>query len=100
VGVRFKRLIMDDTGIMPKSREPRPPQESDYKRVVFCSGKVRHREWGSTSVHKGMLMMVAVQHACTLCTQWLLYHMHAPYVLDVCCTTCIRLMYWKYAVHM
>lgn len=40
VGVRFKRLIMDDTGIMPKSREPRPPQESDYKRVVFCSGKV------------------------------------------------------------
>lgn len=40
VGVRFKRLIMDDTGIMPKSRAPRPPQEAEYKRVVFCSGKV------------------------------------------------------------
>jgi hypothetical protein len=40
VGVRFKRLIMDDTGLVPKSRAPRPPQESDYKRVVFCSGKV------------------------------------------------------------
>lgn len=41
MGVRFKRLIMDDAGIMPKSREPRPPQETDYKRVVFCTGKVR-----------------------------------------------------------
>jgi 2-oxoglutarate dehydrogenase E1 component len=41
VGVRFKRLIMDDTGLLPKSRAPRPPQEADYKRVVFCSGKVR-----------------------------------------------------------
>lgn len=40
VGVRFKRLIMDDGGIMPKSRAPRPPQEADYKRIVFCTGKV------------------------------------------------------------
>ena len=40
MGVRFKRLIMDDQGIMPKSRAPRPPQENEYKRVVFCSGKV------------------------------------------------------------
>eukprot|EP00879_Flechtneria_rotunda_P024825 GHRR01026343.1.p1 GENE.GHRR01026343.1~~GHRR01026343.1.p1 ORF type:complete len:135 (-),score=33.23 GHRR01026343.1:563-967(-) len=40
VGVRFKRLIMDDTGLMPKSRAPRPEQEPGYKRVVFCTGKV------------------------------------------------------------
>jgi hypothetical protein len=40
VGVRFKRLIMDDTGMMPKSRAQRPPQEEGYKRVVFCTGKV------------------------------------------------------------
>lgn len=40
VGVRFKRLIMDDTGIMPKSRAPNPPVEEDCKRVVYCTGKV------------------------------------------------------------
>jgi 2-oxoglutarate dehydrogenase E1 component len=31
VGVRFKRLIMDDTGLMPKSRAPRPPKEESFK---------------------------------------------------------------------
>lgn len=40
VGVRFKRLIMDDTGLVPKSRAPRPPVEASYRRVVLCSGKV------------------------------------------------------------
>lgn len=40
VGVRFKRLIMDDAGIVPKSRAPSPPQEPGVKRVVFCTGKV------------------------------------------------------------
>lgn len=40
VGVRFKRIIMDDTGIVPKSRAHDPPPEESYKRVVFCSGKV------------------------------------------------------------
>jgi 2-oxoglutarate dehydrogenase E1 component len=40
VGVRFKRVIMDDTGLMPKSRAPRPEQEPGFKRVVFCTGKV------------------------------------------------------------
>ncbi|GIL90737.1 hypothetical protein Vretimale_15815 [Volvox reticuliferus] len=40
VGVRFKRVIMDDTGLLPKDRGPRPPQEPNVKRVVFCSGKV------------------------------------------------------------
>jgi 2-oxoglutarate dehydrogenase E1 component len=40
VGVRFKRLIMDDGGLLPKSRAPRPPQEEGYRRIVFCTGKV------------------------------------------------------------
>lgn len=40
MGVRFKRIIMDDGGIMPKSRAPNPPQEENIKRVVFCTGKV------------------------------------------------------------
>lgn len=40
VGVRFKRLIMDDAGLTPKSRAFSPPQEPEYKRIVFCSGKV------------------------------------------------------------
>ena len=31
---------MDDAGIVPKSRAPRPPQEPGYKRIVFCTGKV------------------------------------------------------------
>lgn len=31
VGVRFKRLIMDDTGLTPKFRGPRPPVEDSYK---------------------------------------------------------------------
>jgi len=39
-GVRFKRVIMDDKGIIPKNRGPNPPEEPDFKRVVFCSGKV------------------------------------------------------------
>ena len=33
VGVRFKRIIMDDTGLMPKNRAPRPPAETDCKWV-------------------------------------------------------------------
>ncbi len=37
-GVRFKRLIMDESAT---DRSPRPPQEPDVKRAVFCSGKVR-----------------------------------------------------------
>lgn len=40
LGVRFKRVIMDDKGIMPKSRAPNPPEESNVTRVVFCSGKL------------------------------------------------------------
>lgn len=40
MGVRFKRIIMDEGGLSPKSRAPKPPQEPGYKRLVFCSGKV------------------------------------------------------------
>lgn len=39
-GVRFKRVIMDDKGILPKARAPNPPPEPDFKRLVFCTGKV------------------------------------------------------------
>ena len=37
-GVRFKRLIMDESA---KDRSPHPPQVPEVKRAVFCSGKVR-----------------------------------------------------------
>lgn len=40
VGVRFKRLIMDDAGLSPKSRAYSPPVEPEVRRIVFCSGKV------------------------------------------------------------
>jgi 2-oxoglutarate dehydrogenase E1 component len=36
-GVRFKRLIMDESAT---SRAPNPPPEPGFKRVVFCSGKI------------------------------------------------------------
>ena len=31
---------MDDKGILPKLRGPNPPVEPEFKRVIFCSGKV------------------------------------------------------------
>ena len=31
---------MDDKGILPKLRGPNPPAEPEFKRVIFCSGKV------------------------------------------------------------
>ena len=37
-GVRFKRLIMDESA---KDRSPHPPEVPEIKRAVFCSGKVR-----------------------------------------------------------
>ena len=37
-GVRFKRLIMDESA---KDRSPHPPEVPEVKRAVFCSGKVR-----------------------------------------------------------
>ena len=36
-GVRFKRLIMDDSAV---DRSPNPPAEAGVKRVVYCSGKI------------------------------------------------------------
>jgi len=38
-GVRFKRVITNDKGIIPKNRGPNPSEEPDFKRVVFCSGR-------------------------------------------------------------
>lgn len=41
-GVRFKRVIMDESAT---DRSPHPPEEPAFKRLIFCSGKVctRHR---------------------------------------------------------
>lgn len=64
VGVRFKRLIMDDTGALPKDRAPRPPQETACKRVVFCSGKVfydLHAKREEIGLDKGQLAIVRVE---------------------------------------
>ncbi|KAK9823376.1 hypothetical protein WJX72_002327 [[Myrmecia] bisecta] len=36
-GVRFKRLIMDNSAT---DRSPNPPKEEGFKRLVMCSGKV------------------------------------------------------------
>ncbi|KAI3434698.1 hypothetical protein D9Q98_002760 [Chlorella vulgaris] len=36
-GVRFKRVIMDESST---DRSFTPPQQPDFKRMVFCSGKV------------------------------------------------------------
>ena len=41
-GVRFKRLIMDES---VTDRSPHPPQEPDVQRAVFCSGKVCPCPW-------------------------------------------------------
>ena len=37
-GVRFKRVIMDESAT---DRSPNPPTEDGFQRLVFCSGKVR-----------------------------------------------------------
>ena len=36
-GVRFKRLIMDESA---QDRSPNPPEDPSKKRVIFCTGKV------------------------------------------------------------
>ena len=36
-GVRFKRVIMDESA---EDRSPNPPVEEQFKRLVLCSGKV------------------------------------------------------------
>ena len=38
-GNRFKRVIMDESST---DRSPDPPTQDSFKRIVFCSGKVRH----------------------------------------------------------
>lgn len=37
-GVRFKRVIMDESST---DRSWDPPKQTEFKRIVFCSGKVR-----------------------------------------------------------
>ena len=39
-GVRFKRLIMDESA---SDRSPHPPEDASKKRLIFCTGKVRPR---------------------------------------------------------
>ncbi|KAG1659263.1 hypothetical protein FOA52_008192, partial [Chlamydomonas sp. UWO 241] len=70
-GVRFKRIIMDDTGLMPKSRAPRPPVELEAKRVLFCSGKLYydvHAEREARGLDDGKVRARA----------WVLQHCHGP----------------------
>jgi 2-oxoglutarate dehydrogenase E1 component len=55
-GVRFKRLIMDETAT---DRSPNPPVESDVKRVVMCSGKVYY-ELAAERAKRGQLGEVAI----------------------------------------
>lgn len=51
-GVRFKRVIMDDSAT---DRSPYPPEDLSFRRVVLCSGKVRPRWalWGLRSESGG-----------------------------------------------
>lgn len=37
-GVRFKRLIMDESA---SDRSPHPPEDASKKRLIFCTGKVQ-----------------------------------------------------------
>ena len=39
-GVRFKRVMMDDSAT---DRSYNPPKEPGFKRLVLCSGKVREK---------------------------------------------------------
>ena len=53
-GVRFKRLIMDESA---SDRSPHPPEDASKKRLIFCTGKVQpqaphhSREAGSPNSH-------------------------------------------------
>lgn len=49
-GVRFKRVIMDESST---DRSPDPPKQPDVKRMVFCSGKVRGCACVCGCVHAG-----------------------------------------------
>ena len=75
VGVRFKRIIMDDTGLMPKSRAPRPPVEPECKKVVFCTGQIfykLHARREELGLDKGQVAIVRLEQL-------------APFPFDLVC---------------
>ena len=55
-GVRFKRLIMDESA---KDRSPNPPKEPGMKRMVLCSGKVYY-ELAAEREKRGLVGEVAI----------------------------------------
>jgi 2-oxoglutarate dehydrogenase E1 component len=56
VGVRFKRLIMDNR---ETDRSPDPPPRPEVKRLIFCSGKVYY-ELEAARDEKGMSEDIAI----------------------------------------
>jgi len=55
-GVRFKRLIMDESA---SDRSPNPPPQPEFKRVVMCSGKVYY-ELAAARAKAGLQGNVAI----------------------------------------
>ena len=62
-GVRFKRLIMDESA---SDRSPQPPAEEGFKRLVFCSGKVRYNLKSTALIQSGVPRRVG----CWQCNRW------------------------------
>jgi 2-oxoglutarate dehydrogenase E1 component len=56
IGVRFKRLIMDE-GV--SDRSPNPPQEPGVKRLLMCSGKVYY-DLNKARAEKGLQSDIAI----------------------------------------
>lgn len=77
MGVRFKRIIMDDGGIIPKSRAPNPPQEEHINRVVFCAGKVYYELHATRKeLERDNVAIIRIEQVCTpsllCCLCWIL----------------------------
>mmetsp|Transcript_20449 Transcript_20449/g.61577 ORF Transcript_20449/g.61577 Transcript_20449/m.61577 type:complete len:1082 (-) Transcript_20449:445-3690(-) len=56
VGVRFKRLIMDEAA---RDRSPNPPVEEGVKRLIMCSGKVYY-DLAKARAEKGLQKEIAI----------------------------------------